>query len=141
MKLEDMMAMSEFELKALMLLSLDGDENAYRCLLGILRHLLESYFKRRLASNGQDTDDLIRIRFWRCISAGSPTIARATFTAWFFTIARHKLVDHHTATRRAIGCQPGTGRGASRTAIPKTRSSRAWMWSDCSLAFRRGKAN
>ncbi len=48
MKLEDMMAMSEFELKALMLLSLDGDENAYRCLLGILRHLLESYFKRRL---------------------------------------------------------------------------------------------
>lgn len=95
MKLEDMMAMSEFELKALMLLSLDGDENAYRCLLGILRLLLESYFKRRLASNAQDTDDLIQDTLLALHQRRITYDRERPFTAWFFTIARHKLVDHH----------------------------------------------
>ncbi len=90
-----MMVMSELELKALMVLSLDGDENAYRCLLGILRQLLESYFRRRLASNVHDLDDLVQDTLLALHQRRITYDRERPFTAWFFTIARHKLVDHH----------------------------------------------
>lgn len=94
-----MMVMSELELKALMVLSLDGDENAYRCLLGILRHLLETYFRRRLAQNGQDVDDLVQETLLALHKRRITYDRERPFTAWFFTIARHKLVDHHRQNR------------------------------------------
>jgi RNA polymerase sigma-70 factor (ECF subfamily) len=90
-----MMQMTEPELKALMLLSLDGDEAAYRCLLGILRHLLNNYFGRRLRSAAEDVDDLVQDTLLALHQRRITYDRERPFTAWFFTIARHKLVDHH----------------------------------------------
>ncbi len=84
-----------------MLLSLDGDETAYRCLLNMLRHLLTSYYARRLGQKGSaDMEDLVQETLMALHQRRITYDRDRPFTAWFFTIARHKLVDHH---RRAGG--------------------------------------
>ncbi len=96
-----MKQLTEPELKALMLLSLDGDEAAYRCLLEMLRHLLASYYMRRLyRSASADVEDLVQETLLALHQRRITYDRGRPFTAWFFTIARHKLVDHH---RRAGG--------------------------------------
>jgi RNA polymerase sigma-70 factor (ECF subfamily) len=91
-----MKQLTEPELKALMLLSLDGDEVAYRCLLDMLRHLLVSYYARRLGrSAGADVDDLVQDTLLALHQRRITYDRDRPFTAWFFAIARHKLVDHH----------------------------------------------
>ena len=91
-----MKQLTEPELKALMLLSLDGDEIAYRCLLEMLRHLLVSYYARRLRQSGEaDVDDLVQDTLMALHQRRITYDRERPFTAWFFTIARHKLVDHH----------------------------------------------
>jgi RNA polymerase sigma-70 factor (ECF subfamily) len=90
---------TESELKVLMLLSLDGDETAYRCLLDVLRHLLERYYGRRLGrSDKGDVDDLVQETLLALHQRRITYDRERPFTAWFFTIARHKLVDHHRRT-------------------------------------------
>jgi RNA polymerase sigma-70 factor (ECF subfamily) len=96
--------LTEPELKALMLLSLDGDESAYRCLLDMLRHLLSNYYARRLSRSGAaDVDDLVQDTLLALHQRRISYDRDRPFTAWFFTIARHKLVDHH---RRSGGRVP-----------------------------------
>lgn len=91
-----MKQLTESELKALMLSSLDGDEHAYRCLLGMLRHLLESYYARRLGRSAPaDLDDLVQDTLLALHQRRITYDRTRPFTAWFFTIARHKLVDHY----------------------------------------------
>lgn len=91
-----MKQLTESELKALMLLSLDGDEVAYRCLLDMLRHLLTNYYARRIGrSAGADVDDLVQDTLLSLHQRRITYDRERPFTAWFFTIARHKLVDHH----------------------------------------------
>jgi len=91
-----MKQLTEPELKALMLLSLDGDETAYRCLLDMLRHLLVSYYARRLGgSAAAHVDDLVQDTLLALHQRRITYDRDRPFTAWFFTIARHKLVDHH----------------------------------------------
>ncbi|TNM63768.1 sigma-70 family RNA polymerase sigma factor [Aliirhizobium smilacinae] len=91
-----MKQLTETELKALMLLSLDGDEVAYRCLLDMLRHLLVSYYGRRLSRSAPaDVDDLVQDTLLALHQRRITYDRGRPFTAWFFTIARHKLVDHY----------------------------------------------
>jgi RNA polymerase sigma-70 factor (ECF subfamily) len=91
-----MKQLTEPELKALMLLSLDGDEKAYRCLLNMLRHLLASYYTRRIGQRGSaDIEDLVQDTLMALHQRRITYDRERPFTAWFFTIARHKLVDHH----------------------------------------------
>lgn len=94
-----MKQLTEPELKTLMLLSLGGDEPAYRCLLEILRHLLVSYYRRRLhGSAAADVEDLVQETLLALHQRRITYDRDRPFTAWFFTIARHKLVDHHRRT-------------------------------------------
>ncbi|HEY0124060.1 MAG TPA: RNA polymerase subunit sigma-70, partial [Rhizobium sp.] len=52
-------SISEQVLKELMLLSLDGDEAAYRRLLFVLRDLLLTFYRKRLGPNAhKDAEDL-----------------------------------------------------------------------------------
>ncbi|TWF52186.1 sigma-70 family RNA polymerase sigma factor [Neorhizobium alkalisoli] len=91
-----MTQLSEPELKALMLSSLDGNEKAYRCLLNVLRLLLASYYGRRLGrSHAADVDDLVQETLLALHQRRITYDRTRPFTAWFYTIARHKLVDHH----------------------------------------------
>lgn len=88
-------ALSEETLKRMMLRSLDGDEGAYRHLLQALRGLLLAYYRRRLALGARsDLEDLVQDTLL-ALHARRDTYDRTRpFTAWFFSIARYKLVDH-----------------------------------------------
>lgn len=89
-------SLSEETLKMLMLRSLDGDESAYRHLLHALRRLLIAYFGRRMMSASRgDVEDLVQETLLS-LHAKRETYDRARpFTAWFFSIARYKLIDHY----------------------------------------------
>lgn len=89
-------AHSEETLKELMLLSLDGDEKAYRVLLNALRVLLAGYYDRRtgFASKG-DVEDLVQETLLAVHGRRETYDRSRPFTAWFFSIARYKLIDHH----------------------------------------------
>ncbi len=89
-------AHSEEALKASMLLSLDGNEAAYRGLLTALRALLVGYYSRRMAAATKaDMEDLIQETLLALHSRRSTYDRERPFTAWFFAIARYKLIDHH----------------------------------------------
>jgi RNA polymerase sigma-70 factor (ECF subfamily) len=103
-----MKQLTEPELKALMLSSLDGDEAAYRCLLDMLRHLLASFYSRRLGrSASADVDDLVQETLLALHQRRITYDRGRPFTAWFFTIARHKLVDHfrRSGSRSELGLE------------------------------------
>jgi len=86
---------SEQSLKDLMLRSLDGDEAAYRRLLTVLRTLLVGYFGRRLGPAVKaDMEDLVQDTLMALHARRATYDRDRPFTAWFFTIARYKLVDH-----------------------------------------------
>ena len=89
------MSLSEPELKALMLASLDGDAAAYRRLLEALRTRLSGYFAQRLRSDPAHVEDLVQDTLV-ALHAKRATFDRAQpVTAWIYAIARYKLVDHH----------------------------------------------
>ena len=86
---------SEPELKALMLLALDGDAAAYRQLLDGLRERLDAYFGRRLQADPAHREDLVQETLI-AIHAKRATFDRdQPLTAWVYAIARYKLVDHY----------------------------------------------
>lgn len=88
-------------LKDLMLRSLDGDDRAYRTLLYVLRDLLLTYYRNRLG-NGRDhdvedlTQEVLMAVHYRRITYNR----QRPFTAWFFQIAKYKLIDHLRLTSR-----------------------------------------
>ena len=88
------MSLSEPELKALMLRSLDGDATAYRRLLAELRRRLALYFGRRLAEDAAQAEDLVQETLM-AIHAKRATYDRSQpVTPWAYAIARYKLIDH-----------------------------------------------
>lgn len=95
------MSLSEPELKALMLRSLDGDAAAYRRLLAALRDRLGVYFARRLASDASQAEDLVQETLM-AIHAKRATFDRGQLvTPWAYAIARYKLIDHLRRAGRA----------------------------------------
>ncbi|MET0748498.1 MAG: sigma-70 family RNA polymerase sigma factor [Rhizobium sp.] len=94
-------SVSEQLLKSLMLLSLDGDEVAYKRLLSILRDLLIAFYRRRLGPNQrQDAEDLVQEVLLAVHSRRITYDRQRPFTAWFFRIAKYKLIDHFRANGR-----------------------------------------
>lgn len=94
-------SVSEEILKGLMLLSLDGDEAAYRRLLTVLRDLLLIYYRKRLGSRVEwDVEDLVQEVLLALHNRRITFDRDRPFTAWFFQIARYKLVDHLRITKR-----------------------------------------
>ncbi|WP_244632751.1 sigma-70 family RNA polymerase sigma factor [Agrobacterium fabrum] len=87
----------------LMLRSLVGDEASYRHLLHALRRLLVAYYGRRMADAARaDVEDLVQETLLS-LHAKRETYDRARpFTAWFFSIARYKLIDHYRGRGRRM---------------------------------------
>ncbi|NLS00679.1 sigma-70 family RNA polymerase sigma factor [Rhizobium sp. P38BS-XIX] len=91
-------SVSEEVLKGLMLLSLDGDEAAYRRLLTILRDLLLAFYRKRLGNGAErDAEDLVQEVLLAVHSRRITYDRERPFTAWFFRIAKYKLIDHFRA--------------------------------------------
>jgi RNA polymerase sigma-70 factor (ECF subfamily) len=84
----------EADLRALMLAGLAGDAAAYRLLLETLQEQLGGYFRRRLAGDLSEVDDLVQETLI-AIHTRRGTYDRALpLAAWAYAIARHKLIDH-----------------------------------------------
>ncbi|MGO6747315.1 sigma-70 family RNA polymerase sigma factor [Rhizobium ruizarguesonis] len=89
-------SVSEQVLKELMVLSLDGDEAAYKRLLSVLRDLLLMFYQRRLGTNAnKDAEDLVQETLLAVHSRRITYDRERRFTAWFFQIAKYKLIDHY----------------------------------------------
>ena len=85
---------TEAALKALMLLALDGDAQAYRLLLSQLGGRLRVYFERRMRDAPGDVEDLVQETLM-AVHTRRATYDRAQpFTPWAFALARYKLIDH-----------------------------------------------
>ncbi len=92
--------LSESELKALMLRSLEGDAAAYRRLLQGLRERLISYFGRRLQADPTQAEDLVQETLIAIHAKRATFDPAQPLTAWVYAIARYKLVDHYRRSGR-----------------------------------------
>ncbi len=84
-----------------MLAGLAGDAPAYRLLLEALQRQLVAYFRRRLAGNLSEVDDLVQESLIAIHTRRGTYDRTQLFTAWAYAIARHKLIDHFRRRGRA----------------------------------------
>ncbi|MDI4663517.1 sigma-70 family RNA polymerase sigma factor [Xanthobacter autotrophicus] len=87
-------------LDALMIAAQAGDEAAYRALLKALAATLRSYFARRLGRDAS-VEDLVQDTLIAIHERRATYDPQRPFAAWFFAIARYKLIDHLRAARRS----------------------------------------
>jgi RNA polymerase sigma-70 factor (ECF subfamily) len=81
----------EPELRALMILALDGDGRAYRALLADLRLRLAGFFARR--ADAAEADDLVQDTLLAIHTRRETYDRRQPLLPWVYAIARYKLVD------------------------------------------------
>lgn len=93
------MSATEQELRALMLLGLDGDAQAQRRLLASLAVSLRAFFARRLGPHDQDVEDLVQDCLIAMHTKRETFDRTGPFTPWAFAIARYKLIDHYRRRR------------------------------------------
>jgi RNA polymerase sigma-70 factor (ECF subfamily) len=96
------MATSEEQLKAWMLMGLDGDKAAHSLLLRALVPLLHSFFRRRLRDADQDVEDLVQETLIAIHTRRLTFDRHRPFTAWLYAIARYRLIDHLRRRRIAV---------------------------------------
>lgn len=94
------MSLTETDLTALMLRSLDGDSAAYRRLLVALQQRLIGYFARRLGDARSETEDLVQDTLMALHAKRSTFDRQQSVTAWVYAIARYKLIDHYRRSGR-----------------------------------------
>ena len=97
------MRADENQLKGWMIDGLDGDRDAFACLLRALAPLLRTFFRRRARSCGDDDiEDLVQ-EVLIAVHTRRATFDRdRAFTAWLFSIARYKMVDQFRRSRRTV---------------------------------------
>ncbi|HEY3638231.1 MAG TPA: sigma-70 family RNA polymerase sigma factor [Rhizomicrobium sp.] len=95
------MQTAEADLKALMLAGLAGDAAAYRLLLESLQQQLAAFFRRRLAGDLSEVDDLVQEALIAIHTRRGTYDRSQLFTAWTYAIARYKLIDHFRRKGRA----------------------------------------
>ena len=91
---------SENELKALMVLALDGDALAYKALLRLLVPRLRAFFGRSIRSPDA-VEDLVQETLMAVHRCRATYDRDRPFLPWMFTIARYKIVDHLRRNRNA----------------------------------------
>ncbi len=93
------MPVSEERLRQLMLQGLAGEAGAQRELLTELARLFAAYFRRRLADQAGDVDDLVQEVLIAVHTRRATYDTAQPFTAWVYAIARYKLIDHARRSR------------------------------------------
>ena len=88
------MTTSEDALKALMVKGLGGDADAHAALLRALVPLLHSFYRRRMRGAEEDVEDLVQETLIAIHARRASYDRERPFTAWFYAVARHQLVDH-----------------------------------------------
>lgn len=95
------MATSEPELKALMIGGLDGNAAAHGLLLRALVPLLHAFYRRRLNTT-EDAEDLVQDTLIAVHTRRETFDRDRPFTAWFYSIARYRMIDHYRRRRRTV---------------------------------------
>jgi RNA polymerase sigma-70 factor (ECF subfamily) len=88
------MAQSEEQLKAWMVMGLDGDGAAHARLLRALAPLLHSFYLRRLRGADEDVEDLVQETLIAIHTRRTTYDRDRPFTAWFYAVARYRMIDH-----------------------------------------------
>ncbi|MEZ5937899.1 MAG: sigma-70 family RNA polymerase sigma factor [Hyphomonadaceae bacterium] len=89
-----MRAMNEEELHALMVASMDGDEDAYRRLLAGLAANLRPFIRKRLFAGPDEAEDIVQEVLLAVHLKRHTYDPSLPLTAWIYAIARFKLTDH-----------------------------------------------
>lgn len=85
----------EAELYALIVRSLDGDDDAYRQFLEKLSALFRAFFRRKLAVQGTaHAEDLVQETLLAVHLHRKSYDPNRQITSWVYAIARYKLIDH-----------------------------------------------
>lgn len=94
----------ETELRALLLLALAGDNDAYATFLRRCSAHARAYFRRRLAAYPDDVEDLVQDTLLAVHNQRHSYRPTQPLTPWFYAIARYKLIDllRALAPRRAV---------------------------------------
>lgn len=95
------MAQSEEQLKALMIRGLDGDSAAHASLLRALVPLLHSFYRRRFRGEN-DVEDLVQETLIAIHTRRATYDRGRSFTAWFYAVARYRMIDHLRRQRAAV---------------------------------------
>ena len=93
------MPKSEDQLRAWMTGGLDGDAASHAALLRSLVPLLRGFYRRRLG-DGAELEDLVQETLIAVHTRRTSYDRDRPFTAWLFSIARYKMIDHLRRTRR-----------------------------------------
>jgi len=88
----------ETRYRGLMLLSLEGDNAAYRTLLNDLTRHLRGYYQRRLSLEA--AEDLVQDVLLGIHTRRQTYDPSQPFTAWVYGIARYKLIDEFRRIKR-----------------------------------------
>lgn len=96
------MAQSEDQLKAWMVMGLDGDGAAHASLLRALAPLLHSFYRRRLRGAEEDVEDLVQETLIAIHTRRGTYDRDRPFTAWLYAIARYRMIDHLRRRRIAV---------------------------------------
>lgn len=94
------MAIDETRLRRLMLDGLKGDARAHRAFLEDVSTLLRGYYRRRLASNPAEAEDLVQETLIAIHTRRDTYDPAYPVTAWIHAIARYRLIDHWRRTKR-----------------------------------------
>lgn len=81
---------------------LDGDREAYAALLGALLPMLRAFFGRRMRGAADDVEDLVQETMLAVHTRRATYDRQRAFTAWAYSIARYKMIDHFRRTRRTV---------------------------------------
>jgi RNA polymerase sigma-70 factor, ECF subfamily len=86
-----------------------GDAQAFARLYDRYDRPCFHFIRRLLGSAHADAAEDLHQETWIAISRNSATFdpARASFSAWLFTVARHKVFDHFRRLRVAVLAGPG----------------------------------
>lgn len=98
--MNNQMASSEERLKFLMVDSLEGNPSSHEALLRTLLPLLRAYFRGRLRGYADDIDDLVQETLIAIHHRRASYDRDKPFSAWLFSIARYKSIDHFRRIRR-----------------------------------------
>jgi len=92
------MQASEDELRRLMIGGLDGSAVDHAALLRLLAPLLRAFCRRRCGDD--EVEDLVQETLIAVHTRRSTYDRDRPFTAWLFSIARYKTIDHFRRNRR-----------------------------------------
>lgn len=71
-----------------------GDARAFERLYGRHKGATYRYFLRHVGGHAATAEELHQDLWMKVVSARERYAARARFTTWLYTLARHRLVDH-----------------------------------------------